>query len=122
MTRPGHCIPLTAEGIRTAFYFGIAAGRELRAVLDGEQSREQALRRYAHFSAEHAWKFAWMKRWQDTVWRLRPRPRDALVALDALAAAARAWAFGHYLRIAPPEFALPAPPVAVAPASEQVAA
>ena len=23
------------------------------------------------------------------------------------------WAFGHYLRIAPPEFALPAPPAAV---------
>ena len=75
----GHCIPLTAEGIRTAFYFGIAAGRELRAVLEGEQSREQALVRYAHFSAERAWKFAWMKRWQDTVWRLRPRARDALV-------------------------------------------
>ena len=27
----GHCLPLTAEGIRTAFYFGIACGRELRA-------------------------------------------------------------------------------------------
>ena len=26
----GHCLPLTAEGIRTAFYFGIALGRELR--------------------------------------------------------------------------------------------
>src|SRR5919204_612470 len=23
----GHCLPLTAEGIRTAFYFGIACGR-----------------------------------------------------------------------------------------------
>ena len=32
------------------------------------------------------------------------------------------WAFGHYLRVAPPEFALPAPPVAVAPQSAQVAA
>ena len=31
----GHCLPLTAEGIRTAFYFGIACGRELRAVLEG---------------------------------------------------------------------------------------
>ena len=39
----GHCIPLTAEGIRTALYFGIAAGRELRAVVDGRQTREQAL-------------------------------------------------------------------------------
>ena len=27
----GHCLPLTAEGIRTAFYFGIACGRELPA-------------------------------------------------------------------------------------------
>ena len=104
----GHCIPLTAEGIRTALYFGIAAGRELRAVLEGEQSREQALVRYAHFSAERAWKFAWMKRWQDTVWRLRPRARDALVRSMTNRRAA-AWAFGHYWRIAPPEFALPAP-------------
>ena len=41
----GHCFPLSGEGIRTAFYFGIAAGRELRAVLDGGQTREQAPRR-----------------------------------------------------------------------------
>ena len=33
----GHCFPLSGEGIRTAFHFGIAAGRELRAVLAGEQ-------------------------------------------------------------------------------------
>ena len=31
----GHCLPLTAEGIRTALYFGLACGRELRKVLDG---------------------------------------------------------------------------------------
>ena len=41
----GHCIPLTAEGIRPAFYFGIACGRELRAVIDGRQDRAEALRR-----------------------------------------------------------------------------
>ncbi len=40
----GHCLPLSAEGIRTAFYFGLAAGREIRLVLEGRQSREQALR------------------------------------------------------------------------------
>ena len=28
----GHCFPLSGEGIRTAFYFGIACGRELRAI------------------------------------------------------------------------------------------
>ena len=77
-------------------------------MLEGEQTREQALVRYAHFSAERAWKFAWMKRWQDTVWRLRPRARDALVRSMTNRRAA-AWAFGHYWRIAPPEFALPAP-------------
>ena len=27
----GHCLPTTAEGIRTALYFGLACGRELRA-------------------------------------------------------------------------------------------
>ena len=39
----GHCLPLTAEGIRTALYFGLACGRELRAVVKGERTREQAL-------------------------------------------------------------------------------
>ena len=32
------------------------------------------------------------------------------------------WAFGHYLRIAPPEFALPAPPAAAAPRAVALAA
>ena len=50
----GHCFPLSGEGIRTAFYFGIACGRELRAVVAGERSREEALERYASFSARHA--------------------------------------------------------------------
>ena len=31
----GQCLALTAEGIRTALYFGIAVGRELRAVFEG---------------------------------------------------------------------------------------
>ena len=39
----GHCLPLTAEGIRTAIYFGLACGRELRAVIEGGQTRAQAL-------------------------------------------------------------------------------
>ena len=117
----GHCLPLSAEGIRTAFYFGIAAGRELAAVLGGSQSHEEALRRYSAFSAAHGWKFAWMKRWQDNVWRLRPRPRDVLVH-SLTSRRLSEWAFGHYLRVAPPEFALPAPPLAVAPASAELAA
>ena len=102
----GHCLPLTAEGIRTAFYFGIALGRELRAVLDGRATRDDARRRYAAFSAGHEWKFTWMLRAQRFVPRVPPR----MLALATRAMASRAfthWAFGHYLRIAPPEFAGP---------------
>ena len=35
----GHCFALSGEGIRTALYFGIAAGRELQGVLAGERTR-----------------------------------------------------------------------------------
>jgi flavin-dependent dehydrogenase len=100
----GHCLPLTAEGIRTALYFGIALGRELRSVLDGRQTRSEATARYAGFSDDHRWKFGWMLRAQRLVPRIPPR---LLAPLIRLLGARRLveWAFGHYLRIAPPEFA-----------------
>lgn len=100
----GHCLPLTAEGIRTALYFGIACGRELAAVLGGRQSRAAALASYGAFSAAHRWKFEWMLRTQ----RLIPRlpPRILAPALRTLASRRLVeWSFDHYLRIAPPEFA-----------------
>ena len=50
----GHCLPLSGEGIRTAFYFGIACGRELRRVLAGEATRDEALAAYGAFSDSHA--------------------------------------------------------------------
>ena len=49
----GHCLPLSGEGIRTAFYFGIACGRELRRVLAGAATREEALAAYGAFSEAH---------------------------------------------------------------------
>ncbi len=105
----GHCLPLTAEGIRTAFYFGIACGRELRAVVAGDRSPDEALRRYASFSASHEWKFRWMLRAQHLVPRVAPRVlRRVIAALERRGVVS--WAFRHYLRIAPPELALPAPP------------
>ena len=55
---------LTAEGIRTAFYFGIRLGDELRAVIAGRGSREAALRNYGEFVDAHEWKFRWMLRAQ----------------------------------------------------------
>jgi menaquinone-9 beta-reductase len=100
----GHCLPLTAEGIRTAFYFGIACGRQLRAVVEGSRSREDALRDYGAFSAAHRWKFEAMLRVQ----RLVPRvpPRLLALALRGMATDRFVeWSFGHYLRIAPAEFA-----------------
>lgn len=69
----GHCLPLSGEGIRTAFYFGIACGRELRAVLDQSRTREQALRRYGAFSHAHARTYALLLRGQRAVPRLPPR-------------------------------------------------
>src|ERR671914_124829 len=60
----GHCLPLTAEGIRTAFYFGIACGRELRAVVEGQRSAAEGLARYGDFSESHRVKFEWMLRAQ----------------------------------------------------------
>jgi flavin-dependent dehydrogenase len=114
----GHCLPLTAEGIRTALYFGIACGRELRAVLEGRKSREQALRDYAAFSASHRWKFEAMLRVQRLVPRIPPRLL-ALMLRGMERPSFVDWSFGHYLRIAPPEFAAPAPP---APARAPLAA
>jgi flavin-dependent dehydrogenase len=53
----GHCFALSAEGIRGAFYFGIACGRELRRVLAGEATRDEALAAYGAFSAKHRRRF-----------------------------------------------------------------
>jgi digeranylgeranylglycerophospholipid reductase len=100
----GHCLPLTAEGIRTAFYFGIACGRELRHVLEGRSSRETALRRYASFSARHDFAFRWMLRVQ----RLVPRVPPPLLALALRGMGSKRflrWSFGHYFNIAHPSFA-----------------
>jgi digeranylgeranylglycerophospholipid reductase len=107
----GHCLPLTAEGIRTAFHFGIACGRELRAVVDGRRTREEALRRYHDFSAEHEWKFRWMLRVQRFVPRVPPRVLGPLVRAMGTQRFID-WSFAHYLRIAPPPPASAAPRVA----------
>jgi menaquinone-9 beta-reductase len=100
----GHCLPLTAEGIRTAFYFGIACGTELRRVIEGHATRDEALRRYAHFSATHRWKFEAMLRTQRVVPRVPPRLL-ALALRGMSTDSFVSWAFGHYFDLAPPSFA-----------------
>jgi menaquinone-9 beta-reductase len=100
----GHCLPLSAEGIRTALYFGIALGRELRNVVEGRQSSEQAAAAYAGFNDSHEWKFRWMLRVQRLIPRVPPRLLGPMLRLMASPRFIR-WSFNHYLRIAPPEFA-----------------
>ena len=85
----GHCLPFTAEGIRTAFYFGIACGRELREVIEGRSTREQALRRYSAFSEAHRRRFEWLLKIQRTLPRMPAAAAGAHRAGAALAALRR---------------------------------
>jgi flavin-dependent dehydrogenase len=99
----GHCLPLTAEGIRTALYFGLACGRELRAVVSGRQTRAQALANYHAFSASHAPPYRWMLRLQRLIPRVPPRILgSSLRAIDRRRFIH--WAFEHYLNVAHPDF------------------
>jgi digeranylgeranylglycerophospholipid reductase len=105
----GHCFPVTAEGIRTALLFGAACGRELRAVVEGRQDRDAALRNHAANSASHRHQFEVLYRAQQLVRHLHGVPMDTLVRAFAHPRLSL-WAFRKYLEIAPPERALPAPP------------
>ncbi|MCW3008388.1 MAG: NAD(P)/FAD-dependent oxidoreductase [Solirubrobacterales bacterium] len=102
----GHCLPLTAEGIRTAFYFGLAVGRELRAVIEGRQTRAQALASYAAFSAAHARPYKWLLNMQHCVGPLNVRGPLVHWTLRALDHRRLTDAFFNtYLSVAPPGFA-----------------
>jgi flavin-dependent dehydrogenase len=102
----GHCLPTTAEGIRTAFYFGLACGRELRRVLEGRQTRSQALTRYHSFNEDHRYAFDWLWRVQTLFSGINKYPAmDTTLNFMSRPRAIR-WLFTHYLNIAPPSFAL----------------
>ena len=101
----GHCLPLTAEGIRTALYFGIACGRELRAVVEGRADRGAALRALRTTSTRrHALEVRGDARTQRLVPRVPPRLlQRGIGAMQSKRFVD--WSFGHYLDIAPPSFA-----------------
>lgn len=108
----GHCFPLSGEGIRTAFYFGIAAGRELRAVVEGRSTRAAAAARYGAFSAAHAGAYRRALRLQRLVPGLPPRLLTLALRVVALQPVADR-AFGWYLDQAhPAAFAPRAAPTA----------
>jgi hypothetical protein len=85
-------------------------GRELRAVVEGSQSRDRAAARYAEFNDSHEWKFRWMLRAQRLIPRMPARLQRLVIRLCGNKRFVD-WSFGHYLRIAPPDFApLPTDP------------
>jgi flavin-dependent dehydrogenase len=100
----GHCIPLTAEGIRTALYFGLACGRELRTVIDGRATRAQALARYGAFSAGHERKYDCLFKLQRAIGRMTPSRAVTALAIAFESRRLSHWSFEHYLAIAPPSF------------------
>ncbi|MGB0121472.1 MAG: NAD(P)/FAD-dependent oxidoreductase [Solirubrobacterales bacterium] len=100
----GHCIPATAEGIRTALYFGAALGTELRAVHEGLQTREQALEGYHRFNEGHRRQFDLMLKGQKVLPKLHPRLVKPVLALIGHGRIAR-HVFNRYLGLCPPEFA-----------------
>jgi flavin-dependent dehydrogenase len=117
----GHCLPLTAEGIRTALYFGLACARELRSVREGRITREQALTRYGAFSDAHARKYNWLLRVQRAIGQLTPTPVPRILSQSLESRRFATWSFEHYLAIAPPSFvnagprmASPSPRIALA--------
>ncbi len=100
----GHCFPLSGEGIRTAFYFGIACGRELRRVIDGSSDRAAALAAYESFNSSHKRPFAIALALQRLIPALPPRLLTALLAIIGNQRIIDK-AFGWYLDQAAPEFA-----------------
>jgi menaquinone-9 beta-reductase len=105
----GHCLPLTAEGIRTALYFGLACGRELRMVLDGHSTRERALARYGAFSDSHRRKYNWLLNVQRAVGQMTPSRALTTIVHGFENRRLATWTFEHYLAIAPPEFVAAGP-------------
>jgi flavin-dependent dehydrogenase len=100
----GHCFALSAEGIRGAFYFGIACGRELRRVLEGEATREEALAAYAAVSARHERDFGITYALQRVIPALPPRALTGVIRVLSRQALVDA-IFNWYLGLLPPAFA-----------------
>lgn len=74
----GQCLPLTAEGIRTAIAFAAAAGGLIEDALAGRLADDEARRRYAALVAGHERHFRTMLRLQRVLPALPPRLLRAL--------------------------------------------
>jgi flavin-dependent dehydrogenase len=100
----GQCLPLTAEGIRTALYYGIAVGREMRAVIEGRRTRKQAATNYTELHDSHRTGFGILLFFQRILPWIPVRllgPAFRIYKTQALIDLT----FNAYLEIAPPSFA-----------------
>lgn len=108
----GQCLPLTAEGIRPALYFGLAAGRLVRRVLDDELPLGQALLLYSDLVIEHRVYYELLLVLQNWLTRLPVRLTEAATRLV------------HWPRILKPvmrAYWRAFDPAALAPTAEEVA-
>lgn len=60
----GHCLPLTAEGIRPALFFGQECGKIVQRILDGRLSHEDGLVSYQRLVERYRWAYRWLRRAQ----------------------------------------------------------
>jgi menaquinone-9 beta-reductase len=93
----GHCLPLTAEGIRTAIAFADAAGRLMEEALAGRMSDDEARRRYAETVLRHAPHFRQLLRYQRVFPALPPTLLRAFTAAMARTPAGP-WFTRRYVR------------------------
>ena len=93
----GHCLPLTAEGIRTAIAFASAAGQLMEEALAGRMSDDEARRRYAEAVLQHAPHFRRLLRYQRVFPALPPWLLRGF-ALALAASPAGSWLTRSYVR------------------------
>lgn len=92
----GHCLPLTAEGIRFAFQDGDVAGRLLSRVLDGALSWDAASAAYAASVVRHRERIGTFTQFQRFVGRV-PNVAFAPMAWMLARRAVRSWGLARYM-------------------------
>lgn len=102
----GHCLPLTAEGIRCAITFGVAAGRLIGRALDGEIADDEARSRYGALVLEHRGHFRRLLAFQRAFPALHPRVLGAATRFFEVSGIGAAFTKRYISRIRPDALAL----------------
>lgn len=79
----GQCIPFSGEGIRPAAFYGVHAGRLMRAVLEGRCGLASALERYSRLVAERRGFYRFFRAIQAYVRLMPARLTERLLAFLA---------------------------------------